>query len=174
MKSSDTAKKITKYQVNPLSPIRNTSLASNEAELIEEQISHFGIEPESDLGRSLANIVVDIFSSHKNIEEMWRLVQSEMQQLDRGDRIALFNAKKFLSFQLAKVLDTLQQPFRESYQSLKFQSQTITAKGPYPIFDNVTALFSATPVIARTATYIYACSEWVADAFEGKELLLEM
>ena len=47
-------------------------------------------------------------------------------------------------------------------------------KGPYPIFDNVTALFAAKPVITRTATYIYACAEWVTDAFEGKELMLEV
>ncbi|MCS5558036.1 MAG: PLP-dependent transferase, partial [Oceanospirillaceae bacterium] len=37
------------------------------------------------------------------------------------------------------------------------------------MFDNVTALFSATPVIVRTATYVYACTEWVDDAFQGKE-----
>ena len=47
-------------------------------------------------------------------------------------------------------------------------------KGPYPIFDNVTALFSATPVITRTATYMYACTEWVEDAFKGREPLLEI
>src|SRR5437762_1450906 len=28
-----------------------------------------------------------------------------------------------------------------------------------------------TSVIARTAAYVYACAEWVADAFEGKEFL---
>ena len=44
----------------------------------------------------------------------------------------------------------------------------------YPIFDNVAAIFSATPVIARTATYLYACTEWVEDAFKGKELLLDI
>ncbi len=48
------------------------------------------------------------------------------------------------------------------------------AKGPYPVFDNVTALFSANPVIVRTATYIYACTEWVDDAFHGKEALHEI
>ena len=48
------------------------------------------------------------------------------------------------------------------------------AKGPYPLFDNVTALFSATPVITRTATYMYACTEWVEDAFKGREPLLEI
>src|SRR5262249_17532997 len=48
------------------------------------------------------------------------------------------------------------------------------ARGPYPVFDNLTALFSAKPVITRTATYIYACAEWVDDAFQGKELLLEV
>ena len=49
-----------------------------------------------------------------------------------------------------------------------------SARGPYPIFDNVTAIFSATPVITRTATYLYACVEWVEDAFKGKELLHEI
>ena len=42
------------------------------------------------------------------------------------------------------------------------------------MFDNVTAIFAANPVIARTATYIYACAEWIEDAFQGKELLLEI
>ena len=48
------------------------------------------------------------------------------------------------------------------------------AKGPYPVFDNVTAIFSATPVITRTATYLFACSEWIDDAFQGKEFLHEI
>ena len=29
--------------------------------------------------------------------------------------------------------------------------------------------FPATPAIVRTATYLYACTEWVEDAFKGKE-----
>ena len=35
-------------------------------------------------------------------------------------------------------------------------------------------IFSATPVIARTATYLYACTEWIDDAFQGREPLLEV
>lgn len=174
MNPTDPAEKTDSFKINPLSPRRHTSRANNNTELIHEQIRHFGIDPGSDLGRSLAGIAADIYNCHNNINSMWQLVQREMRSLDKGDRIALFNAKKFLSFQLAKVLDTLQQPFRESYQSLQFSPQTLSSKGPYPVFDNVTALFSATPVIVRTATYIYACAEWIADAFEGKELLLEI
>ena len=68
----------------------------------------------------------------------------------------------------------MQTPSRLSYQALNYSPTTQFAKGPYPVFDNVTAIFSANPVIARTATYIYACAEWIADAFEGKELLLEI
>src|SRR5439155_968783 len=94
--------------------------------------------------------------------------------LDRRDRIAWFNAKKFLCFQLAKLLDTLQNPFRFSYQSLVESQSNRLAKGPYPLFDNVTAIFSSTPVIARTATYLYACTEWIDDAFQGREPLLEV
>jgi O-acetylhomoserine/O-acetylserine sulfhydrylase-like pyridoxal-dependent enzyme len=72
------------------------------------------------------------------------------------------------------LLDTLQNPFRQVYQSLVEDQSNRIAKGPFPIFDNVTAIFSATPVIARTATYLYACTEWIDDAFQGREPLLEV
>ena len=89
------------------------------------------------------------------------LTLSELARLDPAERVSRFNAKRFLCFQLAKILDTLQNPLRKSYQSLLKDPVQTAAKGPYPIFDNVAALFSATPVIARTATYLYACTEWV-------------
>ena len=103
-----------------------------------------------------------------------QLTLETIDGLDRKDRVAYFNAKKFLCFQIAKVLDTLQNPFRKSYQSLELSDASLSAKGPYPIFDNVTALFSASPVVVRTATYIYACTEWIDDAFRGKEFLHEI
>lgn len=162
------------FTVNPLSPRRNTSEATSPFELIEEQIKHAGFEPDSDLGKALAKTISDIYNCHDNVNAMWEVVQRDMQKLDNSDSIGLFNAKKLLSFQLAKVLDNLQQPFRKSYQNLDYSQQTIAAKGPYATFDNVTALFSATPVIARTATYTFACAEWIADAFEGKDLLMEI
>src|SRR5258708_19216819 len=103
--------------------------------------------------------------------DCWAATPSELGRLPRQDRLALFNAKKFLSFQLAKLLDTLQNPSRKTHQSLRYSNSTMLAKGPYPTFDNVTAIFSATPVITRTATYLYACSEWIDDAFQGREFL---
>ena len=51
------------------------------------------------------------------------------------------------------------------------QHDGFACKGPFPLFDNVTALFSATPVIARKNPYIIACAEWVEDAFTGREML---
>src|SRR5258708_11637091 len=106
--------------------------------------------------------------------DCWAATPSELGRLPRQDRLALFNAKKFLSFQLAKLLHTLQNPSRKTPQSLRYSNTTMLAKGPYPIFDNVTAIFSATPVITRTATYLYACSEWIDDAFQGREFLHEI
>ena len=97
-----------------------------------------------------------------------------INELDQSDKIARFNAKKFLSFQLAKILDGLHSSFRKAYQSLEYSQLTQTAKGPYPVIDNINAIFSATPVITRTATYIYACAEWIEDAFRGRELMLEI
>ncbi len=157
-----------------LSPRRNTTEAENVDQLVTEQLAHFGINPTTDHGRTLASIARRLYEAGADAEALWRLTQQSIGSLDRSDRIAYFNAKKFLSFQTAKLLDTLQNPFRRSYQALKPHYSTQAAKGPYAVFDNVTAIFSATPVIARTATYIYACAEWIEDAFQGKELLLEI
>ena len=68
----------------------------------------------------------------------------------------------------------LQNPTRKVHQSLGHSTATTLAKGPYPTFDNVAAIFSANPVITRTATYSFACTEWIDDAFLGREFLHEI
>lgn len=161
-------------QMKRLSPKRNTSVATTVAELAAEQLEHFCIDPSTEYGQTLLRVVERMYHSQGDIEHLWKVTLESMNGADAPDRIHRFNAKKFLSFQLAKILDTLQNPFRKSYQGLGFSPETYAAKGPYPVFDNVTALFSATPVITRTATYIYACAEWIEDAFRGKELMLEI
>jgi O-acetylhomoserine/O-acetylserine sulfhydrylase-like pyridoxal-dependent enzyme len=141
---------------------------------VAEQLAHFAIDPGTELGRSLGRLAGHIYRANVELHQLWELTVREMATLERRDRIAAFNAKKFLCFQLAKLLDTLQNPFRHTYQTLVESQSNRLAKGPYPIFDNVTAIFSATPVIARTATYLYACTEWIDDAFQGREPLLEV
>lgn len=157
-----------------LSPRRSSSTAVSIETLVLEQLAHFGIDPKTELGSSLGRLAGHLYHANIELHRLWDLTTRELGSLDRRDRIAFFNAKKFLCFQLAKLLDTLQNPFRQAYQSLVENQSGRLAKGPYPIFDNVTALFSATPVIARTATYLYACTEWIDDAFQGREPLLEV
>jgi len=157
-----------------LSPKRNSTSANNVKDLAAEQLVHFNIEVDGELGRALLSAVQRVYECQGNIELMWQEAQASMASLDGTEKAALFNAKKFLSFQLAKVLDTLQNPFRSNYQALGFSQSTMSAKSAYPVFDNVNAIFSATPAITRTATYIYACAEWISDAFEGKEMMLDI
>ena len=157
-----------------LSPVRHSSTASGTPELVSEQLRHFGIDPESQHGKVLGRFVSDMYRAHAHVHELWQLTTSTLASLSRADRISWFNAKRFACFQLAKVLDTLQNPLRATYQTLVDEMGVASAKGPYSLFDNVTAIFSATPVITRTATYLYACTEWIEDAFNGKELLLEI
>lgn len=157
-----------------LSPRRNSTDAKTIKELAAEQLRHFNIEVDGDLGHALLEAVERVYECQGNIELMWQETQATMQSLDATEKTALFNAKKFLSFQLAKVLDTLQNPFRSNYQALGYSQSTLSAKSAYPVFDNVNAIFSATPAITRTATYIYACAEWISDAFEGKEMMLDI
>lgn len=154
-----------------LSPRRKTTQARSLHELAEEQLAHFHIDPLSPTGQPMLALAERLYAAHGDVLELWEATTRELSRLPRHDRLALFNAKKFLSFQLAKLLDILQNPSRKTHQSLHYSNTTMLAKGPYPVFDNVAAIFSATPVITRTATYLYACSEWIDDAFQGKEFL---
>jgi O-acetylhomoserine/O-acetylserine sulfhydrylase-like pyridoxal-dependent enzyme len=157
-----------------LSPRRNTTAARDVAGLVEEQLRHFGIDPSCDYGRRLGALAAQLYGAQAAAHELWAVTVRELASLEPRDRVARFNAKRFLCFQLAKILDTLQNPLRKSYQSLLDAPAQSAVKGPYALLDNVTALFSATPVIARTATYVYACTEWVEDAFNGREPLHEI
>ncbi len=157
-----------------LSPKRKTSQAETLEALADEQLEHFHIDPGSEFGAALRDAALRLYQAHTDVNTLWEVTVRTINELDRKDRVAYFNAKKFLCFQIAKVLDTLQNPFRKAYQSLELSDPSMSAKGPYPIFDNVSALFSASPVVVRTATYIYACTEWIDDAFRGKEFLLEI
>lgn len=157
-----------------LSPLRHTTEAGDAAALAQEQLSHFGIEAATPFGQALLGVTEKLYEINADMHGLWGATMAALGDLDRSDRIAYFNAKRFLCFQLAKILDTLQNPMRATYQTLVTHQGGFAAKGPYPIFDNVTALFSSTPVITRTATYIYACTEWVEDAFTGREPLHEI
>jgi cystathionine beta-lyase/cystathionine gamma-synthase len=157
-----------------LSPRRNTTDATDLAALVDEQLRHFSIDPQTEYGRRLGALASHLYAANVAAHELWQISLRELASLDQRDRVARFNAKRFLCFQLAKILDTLQNPLRKTYQSLLDDPTQSAVKGPYPLFDNVTALFSATPVITRTATYMYACTEWVEDAFKGREPLLEI
>jgi O-acetylhomoserine (thiol)-lyase len=157
-----------------LSPRRNSTTAVDVAGLVTEQLRHFSIDPASEYGTRLGGLASHLYAANVATHELWQLSLRELASLAPGDRVARFNAKRFLCFQLAKILDTLQNPLRKSYQSLLDHPAQSAVKGPYPLFDNVTALFSATPVITRTATYMYACTEWVEDAFRGREPLHEI
>jgi cystathionine beta-lyase/cystathionine gamma-synthase len=157
-----------------LSPLRNSTTCSTVPELVDEQLRHFGLDPASPYGKALARLTGHLFNANVAVHDMMDLTARELAGLDRRDRISWFNAKRFACFQMAKVLDNLQSPMRATYQSLSGARGIEAARGPYPIFDNVTAIFSATPVITRTATYLYASVEWAEDAFKGKELLHEI
>ncbi|MEN0021140.1 MAG: Cys/Met metabolism pyridoxal-phosphate-dependent enzyme, partial [Planctomycetota bacterium] len=157
-----------------ISPRRHSTEASDLHGLVREQLEHFGVDPETNYGKRLADLAWHLYAGHADLQSMYQAALHELADLPRETRAQRFAAQKFLSYQLAKMLDTLQQSSRTAYQSIVQDSGQRSRKGPYPVFDNVTAIFSAQPVITRTATYIFACAEWVEDAFHGRELMLEI
>lgn len=157
-----------------LSPLRNTTEKKSAIDLAKEQAEYFGIDPNSEYGETLIDLVTNLYEVNVAAHTLWDMTIDRLNSLDKKDKIAWFNAKRFVSFQLAKILDTMQNPSRALYQSISTHLPGNSSKGAYPVFDNVTALFSANPVITRTATYMFACTEWVEDAFTGREPLHEI
>ncbi|WP_323027966.1 trans-sulfuration enzyme family protein [Gelidibacter japonicus] len=152
-----------------LSPRRKSTTVTTVEALAAEQLEHFSIDANSDYGKALKSAAIDIYNAQSDITKLQEITSDTISKLDQGEKVAYYNAKRFLSFQIAKVLETLQGPLNKTYQSLGQSDETLQAKGPVPLGNNIAALFSATPVIARTSTYDYSCTEWVDDAFNGKE-----
>ena len=101
-----------------LSPRRKSTRAADLDSLVDEQLQHFGIDANSPFGQTLARITRQLYATQVDLSALWSITLQSIDSLDRSDKIAYFNAKKFLSFQLAKLLDTLQNPSRRTYQSL--------------------------------------------------------
>ncbi|CAL2085362.1 PLP-dependent transferase [Tenacibaculum sp. 190524A02b] len=152
-----------------LSPKRNSTNCSSIEELANEQLAYFQIDAKSSYGEILKKAAIDIYTTQSDISKLQEITNATISQIDTDKKVTYFNAKRFLSFQIAKVLETLQAPLKQTYQSFEQSDATLNAKGPMPLFNNIAALFSATPVIARTSTYDYSCTEWIDDAFNGKE-----
>jgi hypothetical protein len=157
-----------------LSPVRHTTDSEDAISLAKEQALHFGVDPNSNYGKAMVALATQLYRANESVHTLWRITLESLTELDRSDRVAYFNCKRFLCFQLAKILDTLQNPMRATYQSITCQDSGFVVKGNFPLFDNVTALFSATPVITRTATCLSACTEWIEDGFKGREPLHEI
>ena len=154
--------------VQNLSPVRSSTQAASVDALAREQLTHFGIEPDSEFGKALYSVSEAIYHTGAGINHLEMLCDS-LNKLPEADKVSRFNAKKFLCFQLAKLIDMLQPGMKATYNALDISVSSRAVKGDYPLFANVGALFSATPAVVKTATYLYACTEWVQDAFTGRE-----
>ncbi len=95
-----------------LSPLRNTTKFEKTHDLAVEQAEHFGIDVESNYGKALIALAETLYQANLKTHDLWSLTIDGLSQLDRSDRIAWFNAKRFVSFQLAKILDNMQNPLR--------------------------------------------------------------
>src|SRR5258708_16896055 len=93
-----------------LSPRRKTTQATSLHELAVEQLEHFHIDPKSPTGQPLLALAEKLYAAHGDVMDLWEATTRELGRLPRQDRLALFNAKKFLSFQLAKLLHKLTNP----------------------------------------------------------------
>ncbi len=112
-----------------LSPLRKTTKHEQAEALAIEQAQHFGIDPNSEYGMSLVELATTLYKANNKTHDLWAITVEGLSDLDKSDRIAWFNAKRFLSFQIAKILDNLQNPMRATYQSIATNNGNFASKG---------------------------------------------
>src|SRR4051794_27155737 len=78
-----------------LSPRRKPTEAHDVATLAREQLAHFHLDPQSPVGAPLLRLTEKLYAAHGDLDELWKVTTRELATLPRGDRLALFNAKKF-------------------------------------------------------------------------------
>src|SRR6185312_15926156 len=79
-----------------LSPRRKSTQAGDVPALVAEQLGHYHIDPQSEYGKLLGTIVSRLYACGADLERLWELTARTIDSLDRSDRVAYFNAKKFL------------------------------------------------------------------------------
>ena len=143
--------------------------------LVEEQLRHFSIDPAGFLWGSAHSPDPQPLSGQcRRQRSLASDLRNDRRSRSQGSR-CLFQRQAFRLLPAGQDSRYAAESVAQDLPVAGGQRRPAeAARGPYPIFDNVTAIFSATPVVARTATYLYACVEWVEDAFKGKELLHEI
>src|SRR5260221_6413791 len=86
-----------------MSPKRKSTQQGDADALVAEQLAHYQIDPQGDYGKVLARIVKHLYECSADLNRLWKLTIETIDSLDRSDRVAYFNAKKFLAFQIAKL-----------------------------------------------------------------------
>ncbi|HXX48776.1 MAG TPA: hypothetical protein VEN47_11135, partial [Myxococcota bacterium] len=54
-----------------LSPLRKTTSAASVDELVREQLQHFSLDPESPLGRELAQVAGHVYRANQAMHGLW-------------------------------------------------------------------------------------------------------
>src|SRR6202166_2889353 len=101
-----------------LSPLRHSSAATTLPGLVDEQLRHFGVDPDTEGGRALGRLVQQLGAANCAAHELWELTVRTLGSLDRQDRIRWVNGKPFGLFQLGKVVDQVEDPAPFTYQGV--------------------------------------------------------
>ena len=158
-----------------LSPLRNTTAASEIDALVAEQLRHFSIDPEGAYGEALARLTRNLYQANVAANDLW------LATIDTHRRSRPQGPRRLFQRQALRLLPARQDPrhaAEPAAQDLPVAGGQDRARGrPRARTRSSTTSRPSSaprPVITRTATYLYACVEWVEDAFKGKELLHEI
>ena len=64
-----------------LSPRRNSTSGESAESLASEQLEHFGIDPKSEYGKSLSEVVRRMYEAQSDIGSLWASSMSDLAEL---------------------------------------------------------------------------------------------
>lgn len=148
-----------------------THLSENKVDTItvskKRKLESLGIEPQSKSGQLVEQLLEKISSASEVSYALQKHIVDALESFERSEVQSLFNVKKMISFEMAKLLHDLHPTFRSlSSKLVDSGTQSVDLAN---IAANVPALFSSSPVVAKTATYTFASTEVAAEAFKGNE-----
>ena len=62
-----------------LSPLRNSTQHSDAMTLANEQAIHFGIDPETEYGRSLVDLATTLYTANTKTHDLWAITMEGLE-----------------------------------------------------------------------------------------------
>ncbi len=157
-----------------LSPRRHSTNASDIGQLVDEQLVHFGIDQSSEFGQGLARIARRLYECHGDIERLWQITLESISSLDPRRPHRLLQRQEIPLLSVRQAARHAAIAFAAELSEPRLRIDHAICEGALRGLRQCDGYFRGQPG-DHANRHLYLClRRMIADAFQGKELLLEI